>query len=177
MLSRSRPPGRKRALKSRRQSSPGVGVSRRRPAPLPARLFARYCGCGSDSRLVSSWMSTATLASAWACTRPWCAQKSSSPELASSTRTYAWAPQRSQTSKPVRGLVGAIAPVNVASWRRASGFYIRLAPVYALPLSATHTQVPAFPTPGAVRHKRNRIRTLRVQFSGPDARCPCTAGA
>jgi hypothetical protein len=142
----------------------GAGVSRRRPAPLPARLSARYCGCGSDSRFVSSWMSTATLASAWACTRPWCAQKRSSPELASSTRTYAWAPQRSQTSRAVRGLVGAMAPVNVASWRRASGFYVRLARVYALPLSATHTHAPAFPTPGAVRHKRNRIRTLSCLF-------------
>jgi hypothetical protein len=98
------------------RSAAGVGASRRRPAPLPARLFARYCGCGSDSRLVSSWMSTATSASALAWTRPWCAQNSSSPELASSTRTYAWAPQRSQTSRAVSGLVGAIAPVNVASF-------------------------------------------------------------
>jgi hypothetical protein len=73
-----------------------------------------YCGCGSDRRLVSSCMSTATLASAFACSRPWCAQKSSSPEFASSTRTYAWAPQRSQTSNAVSGLVGAMAPVNVA---------------------------------------------------------------
>src|SRR5260370_39904539 len=61
-------------------------------------------------------MSTAILASAWACTRPWRAQKSSSPELASSTRTYAWAPQRSQTSRAVSGLVGAMAPLNVASF-------------------------------------------------------------
>jgi hypothetical protein len=46
---------------------------------------------------------------------------------------------------------------------------------YALQFSATHTQAPAFPTPGALRHKRNRIRTLRI-ISGPDARCPCPAG-
>lgn len=59
-------------------------------------------------------MSTATLASASACWRAWCAQKRSSPEFASSTRTYAWAPHRSQTSSAVSGLVGAIAPVNVA---------------------------------------------------------------
>jgi hypothetical protein len=75
---------------------------------------SRYSGCGSDSRLLSSWMSTATLASASACTRPWCAQNSSSPPFASSTRTYAWALHRSQTSRAVSGLVGAIAPVNVA---------------------------------------------------------------
>src|ERR1700742_3480612 len=62
-------------------------------------------------------MSTATLASAAACCRPWCAQKSSSPELASSTRTYAWAPHLSHTSSAVSGLVGAIAPVNVAFLR------------------------------------------------------------
>ena len=84
------------------------------PASLPVWLSRVYCGCGSDRRLLSSCMSTATLASASACWRPWCAQKSSSPELASSTRTYAWAPQRSQTSSAVSGLVGASAPVNVA---------------------------------------------------------------
>ena len=88
------------------------------PASLPVWLDPlSYCGCGSDRRLLSSCMSTATSASALACWRPWCAQKSSSPELASSTRTYAWAPQRSQTSKAVSGLVGAIAPVNVAFLR------------------------------------------------------------
>ena len=106
-----------------------------------ARLWPRcyYWGCGSDNRLLSSWMSTATLASAWACSRPWCAQKSSSPALASSTRTYAWAPHRSQTSSAVSGLVGAIAPDNVAFLsRRASGLYIRLAPVYCPYCSAQH---------------------------------------
>ena len=88
------------------------------PASLPVWLDPLfYCGCGSDRRLLSSCMSTATSASALACWRPWCAQKSSSPELASSTRTYAWAPQRSQMSKAVSGLVGAIAPVNVAFLR------------------------------------------------------------
>ena len=88
------------------------------PASLPVWLDPLfYCGCGSDRRLLSSCMSTATSASALACWRPWCAQKSSSPELASSTRTYAWAPQRSQTSSAVSGFVGAIAPVNVAFLR------------------------------------------------------------
>ena len=108
----------RRAQKSRRQVTTGVGAPRRRPTyetSSPAWLFAPYSGPGSDSRLLSSWMSTATLASASACLRPWCAQKSSSPPLASRTRTYAWAPQRSQTSKAVSGLVGAIAPVTVAS--------------------------------------------------------------
>jgi hypothetical protein len=101
-------------------------------------------------------MSTATLASASAWTRPWCAQKRSSPELASSTRTYAWAPQRSQTSSAVSGLVGAIAPVNVAFFASC------LRPLYPsgsgsllVPLSTTHTQASAFPTPCGVRHKRN----------------------
>jgi hypothetical protein len=132
-------------------------------------------------------MSTATLASAWACTRPWCAQKRSSPELASSTRTYAWAPHRSQMSSAVSGLVGAIAPVNVAfPSRRASGFYIRLAPLcfLALPLSGTHTQALAFPTRRGVRHKRNAPRLtpppshrpLPLPCCRPDARCPCPAG-
>jgi len=107
-------PRRFRAQRSRRQQLHWRRRPRPRSAPLPTRLFAPYCGCGSDRRLLSSCMSTATLASAWACWRPWCAQKSSSPELASSTRTYAWAPQRSQTSSAVSGLVGASAPVNVA---------------------------------------------------------------
>jgi hypothetical protein len=48
---------------------------------------------------------------------------------------------------------------------------------YALPFSATHTRVPAFPTPSGVRHKRNRARTLRVHLYGADARCLCPAGA
>ena len=100
---------------------------------------AGYCGCGSDRRLLSSCMSTATLASALACSRPWCAQKSSSPELASSTRTYAWAPQRSQTSSAVSGLVGASAPVNVAYLRvRPPAPKIRLAPVSCPYCSAQH---------------------------------------
>src|ERR1700689_2369735 len=77
-------------------------------------------------------MSTATLDNALGCPPPGSAQKRSSPEVASSTRTYAWAPQRSQTSKAVSGLVGAMAPVNVASSRGASGCYVRLAPVLRL---------------------------------------------
>jgi hypothetical protein len=137
------------------------------PASLPVWLDPlTYCGCGSDRRLLSSCMSTATFASAFACWRPWCAQKSSSPELASSTRTYAWAPQRSQTSSAVSGLVGAIAPVNVAFLRvvppafQPSGFSF-----LPLQLSTTHTQALAFPTPGGVRHKRNHPQAER----GPTA--------
>src|SRR5438876_8691039 len=91
-------------------------------------------------------MSTATLASAAACCRPWCAQKSSSPELASSTRTYAWAPHRSQTSSAVSGFVGAIAPVNVAFLRvvppafQPSGFQLPA-------LTAQHNTYPGFSVP------------------------------
>jgi hypothetical protein len=59
----------------------------------------------------------------------------------------------------------AVPPAATSVWLR----------FYALQFSATHTQAPAFPTPGALRHKRNRIRTLRI-ISGPDARCPCPAG-
>jgi hypothetical protein len=56
-----------------------------------------------------------------------------------STRTYAWAPHRSQMSNAVSGLVGAIAPFNVAFLsRRASGLYIRLAPVFCPYSSAQH---------------------------------------
>ena len=138
-----------RAQRSRRQSPNW------RRHPCRSGLTRCYCGCGSDRRLLSSCMSTATLASALACSRPWCAQKSSSPELASSTRTYAWAPQRSQTSSAVSGLVGAIAPVNVAFLRvvppacQPSGFGF-----LPLQLSTTHTPASAFPTPGGVRHKR-----------------------
>jgi len=138
------------------------------PASLPVWLDPlTYCGCGSDRRLLSSCMSTATFASAFACWRPWCAQKSSSPELASSTRTYAWAPQRSQTSSAVSGFVGAIAPVNVAFLRvvppafQPSGFSF-----LPLQLSTTHTQASAFPTPDGVRHKRNHPQAER----GPNCR-------
>ncbi len=132
------------------------------PASLPVWLSRSYCGCGSDRRLLSSCISTATLASALACSRPWCAQKSSSPELASSTRTYAWAPHRSQTSSAVSGLVGAIAPVNVAYLRFVPpACNIRLARFLPLQLSTTHTPASAFPTPSGVRHKRNRSPTER----------------
>src|SRR5579859_1752243 len=62
-----------------------------------------------------------------------------------------------------------MAPVNVASFASGLRLIHPAGPVElrfnALPLSATHTQASAFPTPAAVRHKRNRIRTLRVQFS------------
>lgn len=114
----ARPPrakGPDRAFAGTKKPTP---ITELAPASLPVWLDPLfYCGCGSDRRLLSSCMSTATLASASACWRPWCAQKSSSPELASSTRTYAWAPQRSQTSSAVSGFVGAIAPVNVAFLR------------------------------------------------------------
>src|ERR1700691_5320869 len=60
-------------------------------------------------------MSTATFASACACSRPWWAQKSSSPESGSRTRTYACAPQRSHRSSAFSGLVGAVAPVTSPS--------------------------------------------------------------
>src|SRR5579875_3876913 len=69
---------------------------------------------GSSSLPVSSWISAATLASASAYSRLWCAQKSSSLELGSRTRTYACAPQRSHTSRAVSGFAGARVPVNVA---------------------------------------------------------------
>jgi hypothetical protein len=122
-------------------------------------------------------MSIATLASAWACTRPWCAQNRSSPELASSTRTYAWAPQRSQTSRAVSGLVGAMAPVNVASLASCLRLLHPYGPEFSfLQLSATHTHPSAFPTRGGVRHKRNRPWTLRVYFAARDTWCPCPAG-
>ena len=118
-------------------------------------------------------MSTATLASAAACCRPWCAQKSSSPELASSTRTYAWAPHRSQTSSAVSGFVGAIAPVNVAFLRvvppafQPSGFSF-----LPLLLSTTHTQASAFPTPSGVRQKRKPLAGRAwPQLLPCDARC------
>ena len=148
------------------------------PASLPVWLDPlAYCGCGSDRRLLSSCMSTATLASALACCRPWCAQKSSSPELASSTRTYAWAPQRSQTSNAVSGLVGAIAPVNVAFLRvvppacQPSGFgYL------PLQLSTTHTQASAFPTPSGVRHKRNHSRAKRSTTAAISHTVPAPTG-
>ncbi len=122
-----------RAQRSRRQ------YPNWRRRPCRSGCSRSYCGCGSDRRLLSSCISTATLASALACSRPWCAQKSSSPELASSTRTYAWAPHRSQTSSAVSGLVGAIAPVNVAYLRVVPPAYnIRLAPVFCPYSSAQH---------------------------------------
>ena len=59
--------------------------------------------------------------------------------LASSTRTYAWAPHRSQTSSAVSGLVGAMAPVNVAFLRVVPpARNIRLAPVFCPYSSAQH---------------------------------------
>lgn len=103
----ARPPG----LTLRLQLGEG-GPNGHRPHFPPKTQTALY----SDlvSRCDSSWMSTATFASAAACSLPWCAQKSSSPEFGSRTRTYAWAPQRSQRSRAFSGFVGAIAPVNVA---------------------------------------------------------------
>src|ERR1700757_530297 len=75
-------------------------------------------------------MSVATFLSAGRWCLLWCAQKSSSPELGSRTRTYACAPHRSHRSRAVSGLVGAIAPVTSPSSSRASGCYVRLAPVW-----------------------------------------------
>ena len=148
--------------KSRRQACTGVGAS-----PTAGPCGGRpgrsrcYCGGASESRLLSSWISTATLASASACIRPWCAQNSSSPPLARSTRTYAWAPQRSQASSAVSGLVGAIAPVNVAFLASCLRLLYPSGPFTALPLSGTHTQALAFPPPRDVRHKRNHAWMLR----------------
>jgi hypothetical protein len=90
--------------------------------PGPPHLYVRLWqprepdqrDSGSSSLPVSSWISAATLASASAYSRLWCAQKSSSLELGSRTRTYACAPQRSHTSKAVSGFAGARVPVNVA---------------------------------------------------------------
>jgi hypothetical protein len=165
-----RTPDGRRAFAGTKKPTP---ITELAPASLPVWLDPLfYCGCGSDRRLLSSCMSTATSASALACWRPWCAQKSSSPELASSTRTYAWAPQRSQTSKAVSGLVGAIAPVNVAFLRvvppafQPSGF--RFLP---LQLSTTHTQASAFPTPSGVRHKRNHPQAERGPTAASATRC------
>ena len=72
---------RTRARRSGADDLAGAGVLAGLAVP------AGYCGWGSDRRLLSCCMSTATLASALACSRRWRAQKSSSPELASSTRT------------------------------------------------------------------------------------------
>lgn len=74
-----------------------------------------------DSFSVSSWISTATLASASACCRLWWAQNNSSPESGSTTRTYAWAPHRSHRSVAFNGLLGARAPVMSPPSRRATG--------------------------------------------------------
>src|SRR5215472_3612396 len=84
------------------------------PARGRMRLLAGQGEVSPDllrSLPVSSWISTATLASASACLRLWWAQNSSSPSPGSSTRTYAGAPQRSHKSRALSGLVGAIAPV------------------------------------------------------------------
>src|SRR6201986_96200 len=120
----------------------------------------------------------ATFFSAGRCSLLWWAQKRSSPELGSRTRTYACAPHRSHRSSAVSGFVGAIAPVTSPSSSRASGLWFRLAPVLlcvrtlarpagrpfggdpsrwgttALQHSTTHTPPSGFPTSGGVRHKR-----------------------
>ena len=137
---------------------------------MPTGLFALYSGCGSDSRLVSSWMSTATLVSASACMRPWCAQNSSSPPLVSSTRTYAWAPQRSQTSRAVSGLVGAIAPVNVACLASCLRLYVRLAPVSFLTAQCNTYPGGGVPHSTCVRHKRNHLRRSALTWDLPTLR-------
>ena len=149
------------------------------PASLPVWLFPlAYCGCGSDRRLLSSCISIATLASAAACSRPWCAQKSSSPELASSTRTSACAPQRSQMSNAVSGLVGAIAPVNVAFFRvvppASTSVWLRFSAVTAQNFSYPGFSVPhsEWCTPQA----KPLTDGAWPQLPPPDARCLCPAG-
>ena len=120
----------------------------RRPwsaAPKPGQLVSGLAISFCDS----SWMSTATFASAAACSRPWCAQKSSSPEFGSRTRTYAWAPQRSHRSRAVSGFVGARAPVNVAvlfSVPPARGRRLRLS---CLLLTEQHNTWPGVSLPWA----------------------------
>jgi len=63
-------------------------------------------------RSVSSWMDAATSRSRSPCSRAWWAQNRSSPPETSSTRKYAWAPQRSQRSAALRGARGATAVVT-----------------------------------------------------------------
>src|SRR5690625_3684469 len=75
----------------------------RGPAPEVSGVAQRAVS-PSVRRWVSSWMAVATPSSASACLRAWWAQKSSSP-TGSATRTYAWAPQRSQRSCAVSGAV------------------------------------------------------------------------
>jgi hypothetical protein len=120
---------------------PPTMVSPGEPRQLVSGLAISFCD--------SSWMSTATFASAAACSRPWCAQKSSSPEFGSRTRTYAWAPQRSHRSRAVSGFVGARAPVNVAflfSVPSARGRRLRLS---CLLLTAEHNTWPGVSLPWA----------------------------
>src|ERR1700745_3526614 len=140
-------------------------------------------------------MSIATFFSAGRCSLLWWAQKSSSPELGSRTRTYACAPHRSHRSSAVSGFVGAIAPVTSPSSSHASGCCVRLAPVCcyvlghlpsrradprgpslrrttALQLSTTHTPASGSPKPVYLRHKRkphwSRGKLLRASTIAGD---------
>ena len=58
----------------------------------------------STKRSVSSWILIATVANFSAYSLPWWAQNMSSPPVAKTARTQAWAPQRSQRSKAFRGV-------------------------------------------------------------------------
>src|SRR6185437_11173338 len=126
-----------------------------------------------------------TFFSAGRCSLLWWAQKSSSPELGSRTRTYACAPHRSHRSSAVSGFVGAIAPVTSPSSSHASGCWVRLAPVYcyvsgqltlggttALHHSTTHTPASGFPQPGVYATSENR--TGRLASLCKPARSPVT---
>ena len=87
--------------------------SARRPRPVVGRSGR---ACGSVRRSLSSMMS-ALSTRAGTCSRPWWAQKSSSPPACRRARTYAWAPQRSQRSAAVRA--GASAAFTSASSARS----------------------------------------------------------
>ncbi len=130
----------------------------------PCQLAVSRCGC--DKRCVSSWISTATLASASACWRPWWAQKRSSRAFGSMTRTYAWAPQRSHRSVAFIGLVGARAPVNVAFLALGLRLsHIRLAPVIRDDvLSGEHNTMLPVCVPGAAsRTPTAKAANLRLE--------------
>lgn len=126
----------------------GEAAEGHRPWSAPAKSPQLVSGL-AVSRCDSSWMSTATFASAAACSRPWCAQKSSSPEFGSRTRTYAWAPQRSHRSRAVSGFVGARAPVNVAFLFSVPPARDRRLRLSCLLLTAQHNTWPGVSLPWA----------------------------
>ena len=115
------------------------------------------------SLAVSSWISTATFASAGACWRLWCAQKSNSAEPGRITRTYAGAPHRSHRSLAFSGFVGAIAPVMSASLARF--------PPTGLPTVSTTCDLYRITTPSPVWcHPMQALRTPwanTLRITGP----------